>query len=157
MSGDLRLDVGGPADAWTILTHLRRTQEEVARRAGPELRARGLSTTTLFVLATAERVAFPTDIARELRLPPPSVSRFLKSLEAEGYLRRETVAEDLRRYRFRLTDRGEVALAAARAATQASLEARLQRLTQPERAALARLLEIMAEDEKGNDAHGHRA
>jgi DNA-binding MarR family transcriptional regulator len=152
---ELETNIAAPADVWTILTHMRRIQEELARRSGPALRARGLSSTTLFMLAAAQRLAFPSDLARELRLPPPSVSRFLKSLEAEGYLRRETVSEDLRRYRFRLTDRGEEALAAARAASQAALEGMLERLSPAQRAELAHLLATMAE--KGNDAHGHRA
>lgn len=48
----------------------------------------------------------PGQISSLLGLPSPTTSRLLDQLTEAGYLRRETVPGDLRRFRMELTDKG---------------------------------------------------
>jgi DNA-binding MarR family transcriptional regulator len=58
-------------------------------------------------------------------------------------LKRETQAEDLRRFRLTLTPSGRKAMEASRALLDAAFAKRLARLTQAQRADLTRALECM--------------
>lgn len=138
-------------DAWALLTHLRRIQRGLSRRTSPLFHERGLPTAALYMLAAVSEHPFPSQMGREMGLPAPSVSRLLKVLEADGYLERETVPQDLRRYRFHLTGRGRELRAEARRRIEAALEAMLTRLNPEERMHLDRLLGALAGMEGEND------
>lgn len=131
-------------NGWAVMTHLRRIHHDLHDRLAPGLRARGLSNSALFLLSTVAKHPFATDVSRALGLPAPSVSRLLKGLQSEGYLMREPVPEDLRRYHFQLTPSGRQVLAAARAGVESAMDAMLERLSPAERRELERLLQKLA-------------
>lgn len=131
-------------NTWAFLEHLHRVHRRLLERTGPLLREHGLATATLWMLAVVERHPYPSEIAREVGLPAPTVSRLLKGLEADGYLVRETVPEDLRRYRFRLTPAGRALHTEARRCMEETMAEMLGRLTPEECAELDRLLGALA-------------
>lgn len=131
-------------NTWAFLEHLHRVHRRLVERTGPLLREHGLAAATLWMLAVVDRHPYPSEIGREVGLPPPSVSRLLKGLEADGYVIRETVPEDLRRYRFRLTPEGRALHMEARRCMQETMDEMLGRLTPAECAELDRLLGVLA-------------
>ena len=140
-------------NSWTLIEHLQRLQRRVKTRLDPALAEVGLAPSAAFLLAAAERCPYPTDLAQMMALPPPTVSRLLKDLELGGYLARETVPEDLRRYRFRLTPAGEAVKQAARDHIEQVVDRMLQRLTPAERDELDRLMAILTDE--GDGANGN--
>jgi len=77
-------------------------------------------------------------------MPKPTVTVYVKRLEAAGFVRREIDAADLRRHRL-VTHAGRPQGAVARARiVVGGLGARLERLSAAERTALQRLLEKLA-------------
>ena len=138
-------------NSWTFMQHLRWLQQGLFDRMAPVLRERGLSPGTVWMLGAVTRHPYPSELGRQLGLPAPSVSRLLKGLEADGYVARETVPEDLRRFRIRLTPRGEALVAETQGLLEAFVEEQLGRLRPEERRELDRLLGILAATEgEGN-------
>jgi len=133
-----------PVNSWAFMQHLRRLQHRLLQRIAPLLRERGLPASTLWMLGAVARYPYPSELGRELGLPAPSVSRLLKGLEADGYVVRETVPEDLRRFRIRLTPPGEALVAEAHRCIESVLDGVLSRLAPEERAELDRLLGALA-------------
>ncbi len=136
-----------------FLQHLEKLRGRIFGRVAALMRERDLPAGALFMLSAVERQCHPTEICRELGVPAPSVSRFLKELETGGYVVRETVPEDLRRYSFRLTDQGRALQVEGRRRMEEDLETLLGRLTSAERAELDRLLGLLADGE-GEDPNG---
>jgi DNA-binding MarR family transcriptional regulator len=141
-----------PVGLARFLHQFQRLRMLLAAEIQPALRARGLAPSTLFMLDMVERHPYPSEICRELGMPPPTASRLLKTLEAEGYVLRESVAEDLRRQRFRLTAAGLALREHVQRIVEASVERRLGRLSGPEREELERLMQRLVDEEDG--AHG---
>ncbi len=106
--------------------------------------ALGLEVKELFLLAEVEEFAHPAALADRLCMPKPTVTVYLKHLEAAGFLRREIDASDLRRHRLSLTASGRKVLTRGLALLEKAFEERLGRLTNPEQAELQRLLEKMS-------------
>jgi DNA-binding MarR family transcriptional regulator len=74
----------------------------------------------------------------------------VKRMESAGFVRRETVVGDLRRFRLTLTPSGRKALELARAILDKAFARRLGRLSSGERAELARVLVRLAERARPN-------
>lgn len=135
----------------TFLRLVQRLRLALAAEVRPALRARGLAPSTAFLLDLVERHPYPSEICRELEMPPATVSRLLKQLEQEGYVVRETVPQDLRRHHFRLTPAGEAMRDQVQDLVRDAVDARLRRLDPGERAELERLLgRLVAEGDAGN-------
>ncbi len=132
-----------------LLHHFQRLRLFLAAEVQPALRERGLATSTAFMLDLVDRYPFPSEMCRELGMPPPTASRLLKTLEAEGYVVREGVPEDLRRHRFRLTPAGSELRDVIHGLLEAGVERRLGRLTSEERAELERLMQRLVGEEDG--------
>src|SRR3954464_7185304 len=73
-----------------------------ANRGGQDLSLRQLA--VLYLMR--EGAAFPSELARQLRISPAVVTGLLDRLEQRGYLRRLADASDRRRLRLALTDAG---------------------------------------------------
>jgi len=86
----------------------------------------------------------PTDLARALLIPKPSVTFMVKRLEKAGYLRRQLHPTDLRRFHLSLTPPGRRAMEQARDILDEAFGQRLARLGRSERAELIRLLQKMS-------------
>lgn len=78
-----------------------------------------------------EGVQNPGDIARELALPAPTVSRLLNHLSEHGLIERSMDAQNLRRVRLSLTEAGRKTRAEFRQAATGLIEANFARIPKP--------------------------
>ncbi|MFK4808731.1 MarR family winged helix-turn-helix transcriptional regulator [Devosia sp. ZW T5_3] len=117
---------------------------EVLTEAAIQLEALGLEPKEFFVLDGIDERPFPAELARYLSMPKPTVTAYLKSLQAKEFIAREIDAQDLRRHRLVLTPAGQIAITAARKALAARYDVRLARLKKSDRADFERLLERLA-------------
>lgn len=118
---------------WRLQRALREEMEE-------GLEALGLSGLEAWLLRVVDTNPHPSDAARHMGLPPPTVSHMLRRLEEKGFLERSLDSKDLRRFSFRLTEKGKSGLRQAEALMEKALRRRLARL-QPEET--AHLLELL--------------
>ena len=107
----------------------------------PEITELGLETKELFVLAEVDAHPHPAELAGVLSMPKPTVTVYVKRLEAAGFLRREIDGADLRRHRLILTPEGRKTMARGLALLLKAFGARLARLNSAEQSELATLLE----------------
>lgn len=106
----------------------------------PDIAKLGLEPKELFVLAEMDAHPHPAELAGVLSLPKPTVTSYLKRLEAAGFVRREIDSADLRRHRLILTPEGRKTMARGLALVSKAFAARLARLTSAQQAELAALL-----------------
>lgn len=110
----------------------------------PRIRALRLEMKEFLLLTELDAHPNPADLARVLMSPKPTVTFWIKRMEAEGYIKREIDADDLRRFRLTLTPAGRRAMESARDIFAEEFGKRLGRLTQAQRLELLRILERMA-------------
>src|SRR5258706_12216512 len=91
------------ARVWSLNYRLLMT---VITSVTPQIVKLGLETKQLFLLAEIDEHPHPADLASTLCMPKPTVTMYLKSLEAAGLVRREIDAKDLRRHRLQVTAAG---------------------------------------------------
>ncbi|BFH75909.1 hypothetical protein TthTF19_10640 [Thermus thermophilus] len=131
---------------WELLARFFRLQrllrQEVEARLGPL----GLSGLEAWLLKVLSQRPYPSEAARAMGLPPPTVSHMVRRLERAGFLAREVDPEDLRRHRLRLTPKGARALRRAEALMAEAFARRASRLQEEERAELLRLFAKLEED-----------
>ena len=130
-----------PAKVWSLNYRLLMS---VIATVTPNIAALGLETKELFLLVEVEAHPYPAELAAVLCMPKPTVTVYVKRLEAAGFLRREIDAADLRRHRLVVTPTGRKAMSRGLALLSDGFGARLERLSAAERAALQRLLEKLA-------------
>jgi DNA-binding MarR family transcriptional regulator len=111
---------------------------------GPDITQLGLEVKELFVLAELDEHPHPADLAQVLSMPKPTVTLYLKRLEAAGFLRREIDAADLRRHRLSLTPEGRKVMNRGLALLSNAFGARLARLSATQQTDLAALLEKLS-------------
>lgn len=107
----------------------------------PDIAALGIETKELFVLAEIDDHPHPAALAQRLMMPKPSVTVYLKHLEAAGFVRREIDPEDLRRHRLLVTPAGRRIMNRGLTLLSEAFGARLSRLSAAEQAELGALLE----------------
>jgi DNA-binding MarR family transcriptional regulator len=128
----------GLANALRVsITRLSRRQR--AQRAG------SLSGTELAALGAVDRHGemTPRELAEHEKVQPPSMTRVIASLEAQGLLRRSPHPRDRRRVRLALTDQGRTLLKAERRRKEAWLAQQLMKLTAQERETLREAAPIL--------------
>src|SRR3984893_13094583 len=76
----------------------------------PDITELGLEIKELFLLAEVDVHPHPAELAGLLSMPKPTVTTYVKRLEAAGFVRREIDAADLRRHRLVVTPTGRQAL-----------------------------------------------
>ena len=113
----------------------------VITSVAPDITELGLETKELFVLAEVDVHPHPAELAGVLSMPKPTVTMYVKRLEAAGFLRREIDGADLRRHRLILTPEGRKTMARGLALLSKAVGARLARLSSAQQAELATLLE----------------
>ena len=133
-------------DTWPLLVRIWKLQRGLLKQAAPCIDELGLSPRDLMLLALIERFPSPGLLARELRLPTPSVSHAMKRLERRGFVQRQNDPDDLRRFIFALTQSGRRALVKGQECLQAGLRKSLERLEPAEQETLARLLGKVTEE-----------
>ena len=113
----------------------------VITSVAPDMTKLGLETKELFVLAEVDAHPHPAELAGVLCMPKPTVTMYVKRLEASGFLHREIDGEDLRRHRLILTPEGRKTMTRGLALLSKAFGARLARLNTAEQLDLAALLE----------------
>jgi DNA-binding MarR family transcriptional regulator len=113
----------------------------VVTSIAPDIAELGLETKELFLLAEVEAHPHPAELAGALSMPKPTVTVYVKRLEASGFLRREIDGADLRRHRLVLTPEGRKTMARGLALLSKAFGARLARLNSAQQSELATLLE----------------
>jgi DNA-binding MarR family transcriptional regulator len=130
-------------DAGKIWSMTFRMSMSVIREVAPEISALGLETKELFVLAELDEHPHPAELAALLSMPKPTVTSYVKRLEAAGFLHREIDAGDLRRHRLILTPAGRATMVLGLALLSSAFDSRLGRLSAAQRRELADLLKTM--------------
>ena len=133
-----KIDVG---KIWSLNYRL---SMSVITSVAPDIAELGLEVKELFVLAELDEHPHPAELAHLLSMPKPTVTLYVKRLEAAGFLRREIDAADLRRHRLILTPAGRKTMARGLALLSSAFGARLGRLSAPQQAELATLLEKLS-------------
>ena len=113
----------------------------VITSVAPDITELGLETKELFVLAEVDVHPHPSELAGVLSMPKPTVTMYVKRLEAAGFLRREIDGADLRRHRLILTPAGRKTMARGLALLSKAFGTRLARLSSAQQSELATLLE----------------
>ncbi len=113
----------------------------VIRGVAPHIAKLGLEAKELFVLAELDEHPHPAELAGALSMPKPTVTIYVKRLEAAGLLRREIDTADLRRHRLVLTPEGRKTLGRGLTLLSTAFGERLSRLSATQQAELASLLE----------------
>ncbi|MBZ4411946.1 MarR family transcriptional regulator [Myxococcus sp. XM-1-1-1] len=130
-----------PARIWS-LNH--RLLMSVIASVASDIAALGLETKELFVLAEVDDHPYPAELAASLCIPKPSVTLYVKRLEAAGLLRREIDTADLRRHRLQLTSAGRKVMQQGTTLLSEAFGTKLGRLTASQQAELRALLEKMS-------------
>ncbi|NVJ24636.1 MULTISPECIES: MarR family winged helix-turn-helix transcriptional regulator [Myxococcus] len=130
-----------PARIWS-LNH--RLLMAVISSVASDITALGLETKELFVLADVDAHPYPAELAASLCIPKPSVTLYVKRLEAAGFLRREIDTADLRRHRLQLTPAGRKVMQQGTSLLSQAFGERLGRLSATQQAELRVLLEKMS-------------
>jgi DNA-binding MarR family transcriptional regulator len=115
----------------------------VITSVAPDIAALGLEVKELFLLAEIDEHPHPAELAVRLSMPKPTVTVYLKRLEAAGFVRREIDSADLRRHRLLVTAAGRKVMARGLTLLSEAFGARLTRLGAKEQSELGALLEKM--------------
>lgn len=100
-------------ETWLLLTQLWATMQHVRR--GVDENPADPMTVRLLALAESRDGVRPSEIAEELEVAHPSVTRYVKQLEAAGYVTLVASEADARSYRVHPTRDGRKTLARFRA------------------------------------------
>lgn len=106
-----------------------------------EVAALGLEPKELFVLSEVDEHPYPAELAAALVMPKPTMTVYVKRLEAAGFLRREIDAADLRKHRLVITPAGRRVMQRGLTLLADAFAERLGRLSAGEQAQLRGLLE----------------
>lgn len=121
-----------------------RLMMSVITGVAPEVAELGLEVKELFLLAEVDAHPHPAELAGILSMPKPTVTMYVKRLEAADFLRREIDAADLRRHRLILTPEGRKTMTRGLALLSGAFGARLARLNSAQQLELATLLEKLS-------------
>lgn len=135
------IDVVSAARVWRLTFQF---SAEVLNEAAAEIEALGLEPKEFFVLDGIEERPYPAELARYLSMPKPTVTLYLKSLQAKAFIARGIDPHDLRRHRLELTAAGFETITKARDVLAARYSLRLDRLSTGEQDQFTRLLEKLA-------------
>jgi len=106
-----------------------------------DITALGIDSKELFLLAEIDQHPYPAELATTMSMPKPTVTVYLKRLEAAGFMRREIDPADLRRHRLQLTPAGRRVTKDGLALLSDAFSKRLERLTRAQQNELKSLLE----------------
>ena len=135
---------GDPVESVDLAAQLRLSATRLARRLRQET-GFGLTPSQLSALSTVERHGTITlgRLAGCERVAPPTVTKVVAKLEADGLLERTTDGNDRRIARVTITPAGDALLAEVRRRKDAWLAARILQLDDDERARLAAALDVL--------------
>ena len=123
---------------WTLNYRL---VASVIGEVAPALHKLGVEVKELFLLAELDTHPHPAALAEALLIPKPSVTVYVKRLEAAKFVRREIDGTDLRRHKLSLTSEGRRVMSSGLSLLADAFGQRLGRLTAAQQAELRSLLE----------------
>jgi DNA-binding MarR family transcriptional regulator len=126
------------AKVWSLNYRL---VSEVIVSVAPQLGQFELEPKELFILAAIDEHPHPAALADTLCMPKPTVTLYLKRLEAANFVRREIDTQDLRRHKLNLTAAGRKVMARGLSLLSEAFGARLARLSAAEQVQFAALLD----------------
>jgi DNA-binding MarR family transcriptional regulator len=129
-----------PSNAARIWSLNHQVLTRVMNDCAPDIEALGLEAKEFFVLGEIDDCRYPAELAVRLVLPKASVTVYLKSLEAKGFVFREIDPADLRRHRLAVTPTGNEILGKATGILSEKFDEWLVRLNATEQTELQRLL-----------------
>jgi DNA-binding MarR family transcriptional regulator len=118
-----------------------RLVSSVIGEVAPALRELGVEVKELFLLAELDANPHPAALAEALLIPKPSVTVYLKRLEAAELVKREIDSADLRRHKLTLTPEGRKVTSSGLALLAEAFGQRLARLTATQQVELKSMLE----------------
>jgi DNA-binding MarR family transcriptional regulator len=113
----------------------------VIGEVAPALRELGIEVKELFLLGELDAHPHPAALAEALVIPKPSVTVYVKRLEAAEFVKREIDSADLRRHKLSLTPEGRKVMVRGLALLADAFGQRLARLTATQQSELTSLLE----------------
>src|ERR1700731_2016330 len=113
----------------------------VIGEVAPALRELGIEVKELFLLAELDAHPHPAALAEALLMPKPSVTVYVKRLEADELVKREIDSADLRRHKLSLTPEGRKIMTRGLALLSEAFGQRLGRLTSTQQSEFKSLLE----------------
>ena len=113
----------------------------VIGEVAPALHEIGIEVKELFLLAELDAHPHPAALAEALLIPKPSVTVYVKRLEAAELVKREIDNADLRRHKLSLTPEGRKVMTRGLALLSEAFGQRLGRLTATQQVELKSLLE----------------
>jgi DNA-binding MarR family transcriptional regulator len=131
----------GNADSAKMWSFHYRLISSVIAGVAPAIADLGLEVKELFMLAEIDDHPHPAELAGACLMPKPTVTLYVKRLEAAGYLKREIDSTDLRRHRLTLTTDGRKVMARGMLMLTEAFGQRVGRLNTSEQEALHALLE----------------
>jgi DNA-binding MarR family transcriptional regulator len=123
---------------WTLNYRL---VASVLGEVAPSLHELGIEVKELFLLAELEARPHPAALAEALLIPKPSVTVYVKRLEAAELVKREIDCTDLRRHKLSLTPEGRKIMAGGLALLAEAFGRRLGRLSATQQTELKSMLE----------------
>jgi DNA-binding MarR family transcriptional regulator len=123
---------------WTLNYRL---VASVLGEVAPSLHELGIEVKELFLLAELEAHPHPAALAEALLIPKPSVTVYVKRLEAAELVKREIDCTDLRRHKLSLTPEGRKIMAGGLALLAEAFGRRLGRLSATQQTELKSMLE----------------
>jgi DNA-binding MarR family transcriptional regulator len=116
---------------------------QVIADVAPDIDSLGIEVKELLMLAEVDAHPHPAQIAAATFTPKPTVTVYLKKLEAAGYVKREIDTKDLRKHRITLTPSGRKVMTKGLALLTDAFGKRLGKLTPAQQTQLEQLLELM--------------
>ena len=131
----------GKIDITKVWTLNYRLVASVIGEVAPDLRELGIEVKELFLLAELDAHPHPAALAETLCMPKPSVTVYVKRLEAAKLVKREIDSADLRRHKLTLTPEGRKIMTSGLALLAEAFGQRLARLSATQQIELKSLLE----------------
>ena len=144
MSSNKGVAPSRPVDAAEVAARLRLSATRLARRLRQEA-GTGLTPSQLSALASVHNHGPMTlgALAEREQVAPPSITKVVSKLEAEGLLQRAVDADDRRVSRVRTTAAGASLIDESRRRKTAWLSGRIGQLSDEERARLVDALDVL--------------
>ncbi len=127
-------------DSWNLLQLNLQLYESITQNAERALAQDKLDVKGFFLLASIEELKHPAALAKRLVLPKPTVTFLIKKLEQAQYVKRKTVAGDLRRFEIQLTPLGRKVCERGRKTLSDAFDTSLSQLSPGEREQYGELL-----------------
>jgi DNA-binding MarR family transcriptional regulator len=137
-------------NSWDLLQLNLQLYENITQNAERALADDELDVKSFLLLACVEEMKHPAALAKRLALPKPTVTFLIKKLEQALYVKRKTVAGDLRRFEIQLTALGRKVCDRGRKTMSDAFDASISQLSPDERHQYSLILQKLAVFKEGS-------